>query len=300
MLSDTPNVLLLLVFALALLLEWRVAEPSNRWHPVAWFGSFAMYAERIMYGDKRLNGILAWSLVIALSLLLCHTLHTLSWGWDVLLLWLSLGWSSLFSHVQAVVQAASTEQSRTAVSRIVSRDCTAMTREQSHRAALESLAENASDAVIAPLFWFFVAGVEGAVLYRMINTLDAMWGYRHAHYYHFGWWAAKVDDVANYLPARITAALLVIVSGGYICLHHLARQARSHASPNAGWPEAALAHAACVRLGGAVIRRGVVDERPDYGTSTARPADDKQAVTDALSCVRHALILACILLAMVL
>ncbi|MDQ6979427.1 MAG: adenosylcobinamide-phosphate synthase CbiB [Mariprofundaceae bacterium] len=300
MLSDAPNGLLLLIFAWAMLLEWWVAEPSNRWHPVAWFGACAMYAERVAYGDSRCNGLVAWSAVVSFCLLVCHALHALGWGWDVLLLWLSIGWSSLFSHVQAVVQARSIEQSRAAVSRIVSRDCTAMTREQSHRAALESLAENGSDAVIAPLFWFLVAGVEGAVLYRMINTLDAMWGYRHAHYRQFGWWAAKVDDGANYIPARITAALFLLVSGGYVCLHTLAAQARMHASPNAGWPEAALAHAACVRLGGAVMRRGVVDERPDYGTVVARPADDTQAVADALRCVRHALIMGGLLLAGVL
>jgi len=294
-LSDTENLFLLLIFALALLLEWRVPEPSNRWHPVAWFGSWANCCERVTHGHSRWNGLVAWCCVVLPTLLICHTLHELGWGWDVLLLWLSIGWSSLFNHVQAVLQSHSIEDARSAVSRIVSRDCSKMTREQSHRAALESLAENASDAVIAPLFWFLIAGVEGAVLYRMINTLDAMWGYRHVHYRQFGWWAAKVDDGANYIPARITAALFLLVEGGYTCLHSLAAQARSHASPNAGWPEAALAHAACVRLGGAVLRRGVVDERPHYGGITARPADNEQATSDALRCVRHALMCGCIL-----
>jgi len=275
----------------ALALEWLIGDPANRWHPVAWFGHWAAWCESFLYADEQKRGVIVWLFVIAVPLLLLWLGHTLfGWPFDVLLLWVSIGWKSLFEHVRRVLDAGSLQEARQAVSLIVSRDTAEMGEEDTRRAALESLAENASDAVVAPLFWFVLLGPLGAAAYRMINTLDAMWGYRNARYEAFGWCAAKVDDVANWLPARITARLMLWV-GRNADWSEVKEQAATHASPNAGWPEVALAFAADVKLGGPVKREGMIDGRPCYGTAQARNID-AVAAFDALHIVRNTLMLA--------
>jgi len=275
----------------ALILEWIVGDPTNRWHPVAWFGRWAAWCETFLYGNHRHIGIVTWLFVVAVAFALLYLGHALFGGvFDVLLLWLSMGWKSLFTHVKAVLNAKTLKEARQNLSLIVSRDVKHMTQQDVRRSALESLAENASDAVVAPLFWFIALGPLGAALYRMINTLDAMWGYRNSRYSHFGWCAAKADDIANYLPARVTARLMLWV-GESASWQDVKTQASTHASPNAGWPEVALAYAANIRLGGSVLRNGVVDERPFYGDDQARDVD-AVAAQDALDTVQHSLILA--------
>ncbi|MDX8395024.1 MAG: CobD/CbiB family cobalamin biosynthesis protein, partial [Mariprofundaceae bacterium] len=140
---------------LALILEWLLGDPPNRWHPVAWFGRWVSWCESFLYGDTRFNGVVCWLFVVLAPFsCVCLGHWMLAWPFDVLLLWLSIGWKSLFEHVNAVLDARLVKDARLAVSMIVSRDVSKMTREDTRRAALESLAENASDAVIAPLFWF--------------------------------------------------------------------------------------------------------------------------------------------------
>jgi adenosylcobinamide-phosphate synthase len=280
----------------ALTLEWLIGDPDNRWHPVAWFGHWVNWCESFLYADDRKQGVITGAFVIIVPLMLLWLLHTLfGWLFDILLLWSSIGWKSLFEHVSNVLNADSLAEAQVAVSRIVSRDTTDMDMADTRRAALESLAENASDAVLAPLFWFALLGPLGAGLYRMINTLDAMWGYRNARYERFGWCAAKVDDAVNWLPARIAARLMLWVSqvrgGESASWEKVKAQAVTHASPNAGWPEVALAYAADVQLGGPVVRAGVVDDRPYYGGDEARSVD-AVAAFDALGIVRNTLILA--------
>lgn len=285
---------------LGLLFEWAWGDPQ-RWHPVALFGRWAAWIESYGYGDATGRGLLAWLVVVLPPVMLLVALHAFFWHlsdwvgtvYDALLLWYSLGWRSLFAHVRAVLRASDEEARRSAVACIVSRDTAAMGRDDARRAALESLAENASDAVVAPLFWFLLAGPLGAAVYRMINTLDAMWGYRNDRFARFGTVAARIDDAVNWLPARITAALLVL-AGRWPAWPMLQRQARSHASPNAGWPEAALAFAADVRLGGPVMRAGRCDESPWYGPAAARAPEDA-ACDDALRIVQSALITAALL-----
>lgn len=270
-------------------LEWWVGDPPNRWHPVAWFGRWATWCEAFLYASHRKAGVAAWCLVLALPLVLLWLGHGLSgWLFDVLVLWLSLGWKSLFGHVRRVLDAPTLQQARAALALIVSRDVRGMTREDTRRSAVESLAENASDAVIAPLFWFVAGGGLGVALYRMVNTLDAMWGYRNERYQYFGWLAAKSDDVMNWIPARITAWLMLRV-GQSVPWKMVQEQARTHASPNAGWPEVALAYAANVRLGGSVKRDGVVDERPFYGMEDAQ-ALSAAGARHAVYVVRHTLL----------
>jgi len=280
-----------MTLAVALLLEWLIGDPPNRWHPVAWFGRWASWCESFLYADDQKRGAIAWLFVITVPFLLLWAGHALfGWLFDLLLLWVSIGWKSLFEHVRSVLEADSLQQAQPAVSMIVSRDTADMDMNDTRRAALESLAENASDAVVAPLFWFVLAGPLGAALYRMINTLDAMWGYRNARYESFGWCAARADDLANWLPARITARLMLLV-GRHAAWAKVKAQAQTHASPNAGWPEVALAFAADVQLGGPVLRGGMIDDRPFYGPEYAR-STDAIAALDALNVVRNTLILA--------
>jgi len=280
-----------MILTVALMLEWLVGDPENRWHPVAWFGRWAAWCESFLYADEKQRGVIAWLFVVAVPFVLLWIGHVLFGGWfDTLLLWLCIGWKSLFEHVRTVLNATSLDVARQAVSRIVSRDTRDMSMVETRRAALESMAENASDAVVAPLFWFAFLGPLGAAAYRMINTLDAMWGYRNARYECFGWCAARMDDAMNWLPARITAFLMLRV-GKTAYWRVIKEQADTHASPNAGWPEVALAYAANAKLGGSVVRGGVVDERPFYGGQQARHIDEIVAF-EALHVVRNTLILA--------
>jgi len=249
-----------MTLALALLLEWAVGDPQSRWHPVALFGAWASWSESKFYGGRRNAGVFCWLYVVSMPL--------------------------------ALLDSISVSESHNAISNIVSRDTADMREEDARRAALESLAENASDAVIAPLFWFVLLGPLGAVSYRMINTLDAMWGYRNERYQAFGFCAAKVDDVANFLPARITARFMLFI-GRSTDWETIREQASTHASPNAGWPEVALAYAADVKLGGPIKRQGMIDERPFYGESDARAVNDAAAF-DAMLIVRNSLLVAAV------
>jgi len=284
-----------MILALALVLDGLIGDPHSRWHPVALFGRWAGWCESCCYAATRRRGMGVWFFVIAIPCVPLWLGHrVIGWPFDAVLLWTSIGWKSLFEHVRAVLEMRSEGEVRLAVSRIVSRDTEAMSMADARRAALESLAENASDAVVAPLFWFVLlgpfVGAIGTAVYRMVNTLDAMWGYHNMRYGNFGWWAAKADDAANWLPARITARLMLWVGNG-AAWAEVRQQAETHASPNAGWPEAALAYAADVRLGGPVLRRGMVDKRPYYGAPAARECE-ADAAQDALRVVRQSLLLA--------
>lgn len=276
---------------LALALEWLIGDPQSRFHPVALFGKWADWCESFLYADSRKRGMITWFFVISVPFTLLWLGHSLiGWPFDLLLIWVSIGWKSLFEHVQNVLDANTELDARLAISKIVSRDTANMGKPDARRAALESLAENGSDAVVAPLFWFLLLGPLGAAAYRMMNTLDAMWGYRNARYTSFGYCAAKLDDIANWLPARITARL-ILWSGKSARWADIRLQAETHASPNAGWPEVALAYAAGVQLGGPVVRGGIVDKRRYYGPESARDVD-AIAAFDALRIVRNSLLLA--------
>ncbi len=278
----------------ALVLEFLAGDPQNKHHPVAWFGHWAASIEKQFYQPTVFAGIKAWLIAIGIPMLATTFLYLMfGWLFSVVALWLCLGWKSLFEHVEAVIKAKTVKEAREALLWIVSRDVKAMKREDTRRAALESLAENASDAVVAPLFWFVVLGPLGVIFYRMVNTLDAMWGYRNERYQYFGWCAARIDDMMNWIPARLTAWLMLRV-GKSTPWRMVKMQATTHASPNAGWPEVALAYAAHIRLGGSVKREGKLDERPWYGAEDARDMDS-MAAFEAMQVVKHTLIIASIL-----
>lgn len=281
---------------LALLIEWRWGDPASRGHPVAVFGRFAEKIETRFHRNSRTAGGLAWALtvggassLVAVLLVVAGSVG-LSWLVGAIVLWATLGWRSLLEHARVVAEATDLAAAREAVGRLVGRDVDAMSGIDVRRAALESLAENASDAVVAPLFWAVVGGPLAAATYRCINTLDAMWGHHSPRFERFGWVAARADDLASFVPARLTAGLFLLASR---CWPEAGwrKQAAAHASPNAGWPEAALAHGLRIRLGGPVWRRGQREDRPWLGPKAAEEPNE-DSLRAGLRLTHRALLLA--------
>ncbi|WP_299836872.1 adenosylcobinamide-phosphate synthase CbiB [uncultured Jannaschia sp.] len=240
-----------MILTLAMLLDAWLGEPDWLWrrflHPAVTMGrGVAALDARLNHGAmRRARGVAAILLLVAGAALAGLTITAIP---DLGLLEIAfaailLAQRSLVDHVRAVARAlrASPEAGREAVSRIVGRDTRDMDAAQIARAAIESAAENLSDGVIAPIFWYMIAGLPGMMVYKVVNTADSMIGYRTPRHEAFGRAAARLDDVMNWMPARLTALVLLASHGA---LHHLSRvpaDARRHRSPNAGWPEAALA-----------------------------------------------------------
>lgn len=179
-----------------------------------------------------------------------------------------LAGKTLAKEVKAVFEAVdrSTEEGRKQVGRIVGRDTSQLSPQEIRAAALETLAENLSDGVIAPMFWFILLGLPGMMAYKMVNTLDSMIGYKNERYLEFGQIAARLDDLANYIPARLTAWLMLAVSGNWKKKNFVKRFGPAHASPNSGYPEAALAAILDCRFGGTHDYFGQPVEKPYIGT----------------------------------
>ena len=253
----------ILPLLLAWLLDRRLGDPTWLPHPVVAFGRAISFCEhRLNKGRGRfLKGMLTAVVLVALTYLLtCALLRGASFyvsPWleaalEVILIFFCLAGTTLVREVQDVFRALdrSLEEGRRQVARIVGRDTQALSAQEVRTAALETLAENLSDGVIAPLFWYLLLGVPGMMMYKMINTLDSMIGYRNERYRRFGCFAARLDDVANYIPARLTALLMIGVSGHPALWTFVRRYGRAHASPNSGYPEAALAGILDCRFGG--------------------------------------------------
>lgn len=263
---------------LAVLLDGVLGEPQ-RLHPLVGFGKWANWLEQQLNQHTIHHGILAWALAVLPLTVLIGWLDTLLGGWWLSLLcgWLAVGWQSLRQHAQWVWQAlyeGDLPQARVKVGWLVSRDTSVLDERGVSRACIESVLENGSDAVIAPLFWLAVAGAPGVVCYRLCNTLDAMWGYRNDRFERFGKWAARVDDVLNLVPARLTAVLYGL-AGQYANAWQVWRtQAHTWYSPNAGVVMATGAGALGLRLGGAAIYHGQEKPRPALGNGSTPTADD--------------------------
>nr|WP_315427550.1 adenosylcobinamide-phosphate synthase CbiB [uncultured Albidiferax sp.] len=259
---------------LALAVDVWLGEPRARWHPVVWIGNYLGWiglriapAQAARDPDFKafVLGALAWSAGAAMVCVaawgLQHALLQLPALLAAVLLGLALkpllAWAMLKNEVQAVEAALgeSLDAGRQRLAWLVSRDVAALTEGQVRESAIESLAENLNDSVVAPIFWFVLFGLPGAALYRFANTADAMWGYRGVRngqvWEWAGKWAAWADDVLSWLPARITAVLLLAVagSGRRKRIKALLREARLTPSPNSGWPMAAMALVLNVRLG---------------------------------------------------
>ncbi|QSA98749.1 adenosylcobinamide-phosphate synthase CbiB [Methylococcus sp. EFPC2] len=276
---------------IAVLLDRLLGEP-RRFHPLVGFGRLASDLEgRLNRGRKagRLRGCLAVVLLTAPPVGLAAWLARspgLSAIVEVMALYFALGLQSLGEHAEAVRTALAANdriEARRRVACLVSRDTGDMSSDEVARATVESVLENGNDAVFGALFWFGVAGAPGVVLYRLANTLDAMWGYKSERFIHFGWAAARLDDVLNYLPARLTALTYASLGHFRVALRCWRTQAGRWESPNAGPVMTSGAGALGLRLGGAATYRGVRHERPGIGQGRPATAGD---ITRAMELVR--------------
>lgn len=280
--------------AIAIILGWIAdkvwGDPASLPHPVVYFG------KAIAWGEHRLNkgrhrrlkgGVLAVMFILMTFLLTWGILHLvrsieqfgtpLAIALEAVFIFYCLAGTTLIKEVKDVFRALdrSLDEGRTQVARIVGRDTSQLDAQEIRKAALETLAENLSDGVIAPLFWLLLLGVPGMMTYKMVNTLDSMIAYRTERYRLFGTVAARIDDVANWLPARLTA-LLMAIAGCFIhpigqrrdflpLLRFIVHYGPQHASPNSGWPEAALAGILNCRFGGPHIYFGELIDKPFIG-----------------------------------
>ena len=253
------------------LLDLFIGDPARLPHPIVWFGKMIALGEhRLNQGSHRMlkGGLMSISLIVlvfAVTWFLCHQLSTIVI--DAIIIFYCLAGTTLIREVRAVFLALdrSLDEGRQQVARIVGRDTSELSAQEVRTAALETLAENLSDGVIAPLFWLAILGVPGMLAYKMVNTLDSMIGYKTERYKDFGCWAAHIDDVANYIPARLTAFLMILATGRLGLLRFVWKYGRNHASPNSGYPEAALASILNCRFGGPHYYFGQLFDKPYIG-----------------------------------
>ncbi|HEY0289012.1 MAG TPA: adenosylcobinamide-phosphate synthase CbiB [Pseudomonas sp.] len=260
-------------------LDALLGEPKRN-HPLVAFGRFAERIEqRFNPGGRgwRSHGVTAWFIAVIPLTLLATFLSWLPYiGWlvEIAALYCALGLRSLGEHVEPVAQALRSDdldEARRRVGFLVSRQTSELDSTEVARAATESVLENGSDAVFAAIFWFVLFGAPGVVLYRLSNTLDAMWGYRNARFERFGWASAKIDDLLNYIPARLVALTYALLGKTRLALRCWRTQARQWDSPNAGPVMASGAGALGVELGGAAIYHGELHQRAQLGEGV--PAD---------------------------
>ena len=287
---------------IALLIGWLLdlvfGDPQRLPHPIVWFGkAIAFFEHRLNKGSHRklkgaFTAVFFIACIFVLTWFLCHSLQLLPSPvgeglgvrllFDTIIIFYCLAGTTLIREVRAVFLALdrSLDEGRKQVARIVGRDTSELSAQEVRTAALETLAENLSDGVIAPLFWLAVLGTPGMLAYKMVNTLDSMIGYRTERYKDFGCWAARIDDVANYIPARITALLMIIAAGKPQLIGFVWRNGRNHASPNSGYPEAALAGILDCRFGGPHYYFGELFDKPYIGENAREltTADMQKAV----------------------
>lgn len=267
------------ILLLAWVLDLLIGDPASLPHPIVYYGKWIAAGERHLNKNKHrlakgaafsICSIILAFLVPAIILNYVHNWSSIAYMLlGSILLCYCLAGTTLIKEVCQVFFALneSLEKGRKQVARIVGRDTQNLTEQEVRKAALETLAENLSDGVIAPLFWFLLLGVPGALMYKMVNTLDSMIGYQNAKYKDFGCWAARIDDAFNYIPARLTALFMALVSGKKLkpLFQFILKYSRCHASPNSGWPEAALAGILDCRFGGPHNYFGEIFYKPYIG-----------------------------------
>ncbi|WP_290404531.1 adenosylcobinamide-phosphate synthase CbiB [Paramuribaculum intestinale] len=296
--------ILLIGLAAGWTLDLLAGDPLWMPHPVVWMGKAIAFMERMLnHGLHRVaKGAVASVGLVAIAYVLCGAVLLLlaPWPWAetvfcTVMVFFCLAGTTLTREVGAVFDALdrSIDDGRRQVARIVGRDTASLSDQEVATAALETLAENLSDGVVAPLFWFAILGVPGMVAYKMVNTLDSMIGYRNDRFRSFGRVAARIDDVANWIPARLTAALIILAAGRPDLWRFVLRFGRCHASPNSGWPEAAMAGVLGCRFGGTHDYFGVAVYKPYIGIDS-RPVGRIDAVR-AIRVARRAEFMAVVL-----
>ena len=279
------------ILAAALLLDAVFGEPDALWtrlpHPAVLMGRLIGWADRRFNrgAARKARGIAVMTALSLAALALGTAIASLPMGWifETILAAILLAQRSLVQHVAAVATGLrrSLPEGRAAVALIVSRDTAAMEGPAVARSAIESAAENLSDGVVAPAFWFLLMGLPGILLYKVANTADSMIGYRTPRHEAFGWAAARLDDVLNWIPARLTAVLIALTHGVLRDWPAIAADARRHRSPNAGWPEAAMARALDVALAGPRSYDGQLRDFPwvhGAGSRHPGPAEIDRAI----------------------
>ncbi|WP_434517172.1 adenosylcobinamide-phosphate synthase CbiB [Dechloromonas sp. ARDL1] len=273
----------------AVVLDRLLGEP-RRFHPLVGFGKLAGAVEKRFNRRSRLTGIAAWALVVLPFVALAAVLRPhAAFAVDVALLYFALGARSLAEHAEAVarpLRAGRLDEARQRVGWMVSRDTTQLDESGVAKAGMESVLENGNDAIFGALFWFALLGGPGALLFRLANTLDAMWGYRTERFNRFGWAAARIDDLLNWIPARLTALTYALLGKTRQALACWRAQAPGWESPNAGPVMSAGAGSLGVLLGGAAIYHGQEEIRPPLGTGPAPVAAD---LDRAIALIRHSL-----------
>ena len=276
----------------------RLLGETRRCHPLVGFGALADFVERALNRGplRKMRGVLAWALVVVPWVALAFwgkRYDFVGWLVDVLLLYFALGGRSLAEHAERVavdLAAGDLPAAREHVGWIVSRDTSELDESGVAKATIETVLENGNDAVFGALFWFMLFGGAGALLFRLANTLDAMWGYRSERFGNFGWAAARLDDALNYLPARLTALSYALCGGSFASWRRALACWRAQAplwdSPNAGPVMAAGAGSLGLALGGAAIYHGQVEARPTLGEGRPPRADD---MARALALVRRSI-----------
>jgi adenosylcobinamide-phosphate synthase len=272
------KLLVIIPLILGYLLDLIFADPESLPHPVRFFGFLISTGEKLLNTGKYrfMMGMLLSTVLIAGCFITYKLIGVVLLGINV---YLFLAFATFFvffglankglikegRKVFWVLENNGVEAGRKQLSRIVGRDTSRLSEQQIRVAVFETMSENLSDGVIAPLFYYAIAGVEGMMTYKMINTLDSMVGYRNERYEQFGKFAARIDDVANFIPARLTAVLMSMLSFSFRGLKYLFRFGRNHKSPNSGYPEAALAGILNCRFGGPNFYQGKLVEKPFIG-----------------------------------
>ena len=279
-------IIALLPLLMGVLADALLGDPAWLPHIVVKFGWLISTAERWFNkgAHRRLKGALTAIFLIGCTYILfwwfipfCYGLNKwLGVGVSAIFIFYFLAGKTLIKEVRMVFKAVdeSVEKGRIQLSRIVGRDTAQLDAQEIRTAALETLAENLSDGVIAPLFWYMLLGVPGMAAYKMINTLDSMIGYKTERYKDFGCWAAHIDDVANWIPARLTALLMVLSAGRPGLLRFVHKYGRQHASPNSGFPESALAGILDCRFGGTHTYFGQEFYKPYIGENSRELTTD--------------------------
>jgi len=277
---------------IAMLLDAVFGEPRMLWdrlpHPAVLMGRLVAFLDRTLNTgqDRKSKGVLALSLLCFIAAVFGSLLSQFGWVIEIIVAAILLAQKSLVDHVRAVATGLRTsiEEGRFAVSMIVSRDTKDMNEAQVARSAIESAAENFSDGVIAPAFWFLVGGLPAMLVYKFVNTADSMIGYKTEKYHEFGWASARFDDLLNWIPARLSMLLIAVFTKRPVDFRAIVSEAKRHKSPNAGWPEAAMARAINVALAGPRSYDGQLQQLPwvnETGRQTIT-ADDVDAAVRIL------------------